>query len=63
MNQKYYQKIRLTDEALIELYYVLGYQGESYYECIRTLLDPILDHKQIIILSESVKELNILFKN
>lgn len=48
LNQNYYfQKIALNKEAFLKIQDTIGYQGESYQECINELIKPIIIEEQV----------------
>lgn len=51
-----FQKIILTKDAFLKMYEIVGYQGESYQECIDHLIKPIVIEEEVHVLGESVVE-------
>jgi len=53
---KCFQKVVLSKDALIKMYEIIGYYGESYQECIDDYIKPIVDEREVSVLGEPVRE-------
>lgn len=51
-----FQKVELTEKALLKMYEIVGYQGESYQDCIDNFIKPIVIEEEVGMLGEPVAE-------